>query len=105
MPMRAGPPGGDEVEDLVAVGVEQRGALGAREHDRLALGAMLGEGMPDMAPVARQHLLGKRGGATARAISDRRSCGGSCELGEIELGLDGPAAWPASPDRAKGSRR
>ena len=50
------------------------------------LGAMLGVGMPDMAPVARQHLLGQRGGrwrarfrivvhAAARASLARSSSG------------------------------
>src|SRR3990172_9830409 len=66
VPMGAGPPGGDEVEDLVTAGVEQRSGFRAGNDDRLALGPMLGERMPDMAPVscehvARQHVLGKRG--------------------------------------------
>ena len=65
MPMRAGPPRRDEVEDLLAVGVEQRRALGAREYDRVALGAVLGKGMPHMTPVARQHVARE---ASARAF-------------------------------------
>ena len=48
----------DEVEDLVPLGIEQRGAFGARDDDGIALGAVLGEGMPDMAPVAGQHVAG-----------------------------------------------
>src|SRR5262249_21367933 len=86
MPMRAGPPRGDEIEDLGAVGVEQRGGIGAREYDRLGLAAMLGVGMPDMAPVACQDLFRQRGGrwrarfrivvhAVARASLARSSSG------------------------------
>ena len=44
----------------MALGVEQRGALGTGKHDRLALGAVLGERVPDIALVARQHIGGKR---------------------------------------------
>ena len=56
MPVRAGPPRRHEIEDLAAVCVEQRRGLGAGEHDRVAFGAVLGEGVPDMAEVAREHV-------------------------------------------------
>ena len=58
MSMGAGPPRGHEVENLPAVGVEQRRGFGPRDDDGLAFRPMLGEGMPDMAQVAREHLLG-----------------------------------------------
>jgi hypothetical protein len=60
MAVGTGPPRGDEVEDLVPLGIEQRGAFGARDDDGIALGAVLGEGMPDMPPVACEHLAGSR---------------------------------------------
>ena len=56
--MGAGPPGRDEVEDLPSLGVEQRGAAGARDEKRLARRAMLGEGMPDMTLVASENVAG-----------------------------------------------
>ena len=64
MPVGAGPPGRDEVEDLAAIGVEQRGALGARDDEGVCRGLVLGEGMPDMTPVASKQI---RHGALAVA--------------------------------------
>ena len=87
--VRAGPPRGDEVEHLSALGVEQRGALGAGDDDRLALGAVLGEGVPDIAPVARQHIRGKRAALLPSGFWIVVHAG-SCQLAEVELGLDGP---------------
>ncbi len=65
MAVGAGPPGRDEVEDLAALRVEQRGPLRARDDCWLALRPVLGEGMPDMAPVAREQLGGVKRGRIA----------------------------------------
>ena len=58
--VRAGPPRRDEVEDLAPFRIVERGAACACDEQRLALGAVLGEGMPDMPPVAREDIAGER---------------------------------------------
>ena len=113
--VRAGPPGGHEVEDLAPLRIEQRGAVGAREQQRLGLSSVLGEGMPDVAPVSRddvtrkrvssQRLLGKpvffRCVVHGRArASFRRSSSGSTSsrLARVTAGSQGISAitctWP-----------
>src|SRR6476469_3843760 len=57
MAVRAGPPRRNEVEDFAPLGIVERGAAGARDQQRLAFGAVLGEGMPDVPPVAREDVL------------------------------------------------
>ena len=65
----AGPPGGDEVEDLAALRVVERRVARAFDQDRLALGAVLRVGMPDIALVARQDVFRLRlGGALVGCV-------------------------------------
>ena len=56
----AGPPGRDQVEDLAALGIVERGAARACDEARLGFGAVLGEGVPDMTPVARKDVACQR---------------------------------------------
>src|SRR6185312_9818468 len=63
----AGPPRRDQVEDLAPLGVVERGAARGCDQDGLGFGAVLREGMPDMAPVARKNIAGER--LLRRAIS------------------------------------
>src|SRR5262245_24288811 len=55
MSVSAGPPRRNEVEDFPAAAVEQRRRLGPRDDDGIALGPVLGIGMPNIAFVAREH--------------------------------------------------
>jgi hypothetical protein len=54
------PPGRDEVEVFAAVGGDEARALGAADGDRIGRGCGLREGVPDMAAIERQQVVGLR---------------------------------------------
>src|SRR5690348_3086521 len=60
MTVGAGPPRRYEIEDLAAVCVVKRRTVRSGNQQRLRLGAVLGEGMPNVTAIARKEIAGER---------------------------------------------